>query len=95
LVAVGVAVLLLASCKKQPPAATDESDCMPAAESITNAKPHRNAAPPFTDCAAGVFAHCGGKEGERGGLCSRPLDIDKTAAARKQKPDSCCYRPAD
>ncbi len=62
---------------------------------MKNAKPHRSADPPYADCAYGVFAHCGGGKGERGGLCSRSLDKAATAAARKQTPDACCYVPAD
>ena len=71
------------------------STCQSAAESMKNAKPHRSADPPYADCAYGVFAHCGGGKGERGGLCSRSLDQAATAAARKQTPDACCYVPAD
>ncbi len=68
---------------------------MPAAESIKNAKPHRNAPAPYGNCAVGVFAHCGGGKGKRGSLCSRSLDKAATAEARKMTPDACCYVPAD
>jgi hypothetical protein len=69
-----------------------ESDCMSAAESMKNAKPHRNAEAPFADCAVGVFGHCDGKDGERGHLCSLPLDVARTQRARKRQSDACCYR---
>ena len=64
---------------------------MTAAESMDRAKPHKAADAPFQDCAAGVFSHCGGGNGERGHLCSRPLNVPKTKKVRKTKPDSCCY----
>ncbi len=68
-----------------------DDPCLTAAESVQHAKPHRSADPPFADCAAGVFSHCGGGPGERGRLCSSPLDAAATRLARKKKPDACCY----
>jgi hypothetical protein len=65
---------------------------MTAEQSQDRAKPHINADPPYSTCAAGVFSHGGGGNGERGHLCSRPLDPKATAKARKKNPDSCCYR---
>lgn len=70
----------------------DEGHCVSAKESQEIAKPHQNAAPPYSACAEGIFAHCGGGNGERGHLCSRPLDPKLTALTRKTKPNSCCYR---
>lgn len=72
-----------------------EAYCMTAAESIENAKPHENAPPPFANCAVGIFSHCGGGNGERGHLCSKPLDKKATALARKTKANTCCYRMED
>lgn len=73
------------------PADPEDGACMSAKLSMDRAKPHRNAGPPFADCAAGVFSHCDGGDGERGGLCSRPLDAPATRAARTKSPDACCY----
>jgi hypothetical protein len=72
-----------------------ESYCVTAAESIEIAKPHQNAPAPYANCAVGIFAHCGGGNGERGHLCSRPLDVKATAASRKTKPNTCCYEFVD
>ena len=77
-----------ASAQEEPA----EPYCMTAAESIENAKPHENAKPPFSNCAVGIFSHCGGGNGERGHLCSKPLDEKATALTRKTKPGMCCYR---
>lgn len=66
--------------------------CVTAAESQRMAKPHRNAEPPYATCAEGIFSHCGGGDGERGHLCSKPLDPKATESARKTQPDVCCYR---
>ncbi len=77
------------------PAAEPDEDgddaCMTAALSMDRAKPRKSAEPPFADCAAGVFSHCGGGDGERGRLCSRPLDLAATREARAKAADACCY----
>lgn len=64
---------------------------MSAELSMDRAKPHQPAAAPYADCALGVFSHCGGGDGERGHLCSIPLDTARTKKARKRTPDACCY----
>lgn len=76
---------------RSPHAGSVSASCMTAAESQKNAKPHRNAEPPYADCAAGVFAHCGPDEA----YCGLMLDVKATAEARKKAPDQCCYPGAD
>ena len=46
---------------------------------------------PYQDCAKSLKMHCGGKDGERGGLCGYALDTARTEAAREKTPDACCY----
>ncbi len=85
---------LSASVSAAPPAESS-AYCMSAADSMDRAKPHQPAKPPFANCAVGVFSHCGGGNGERGHLCSKPLDEQATLKARKTKANECCYRMGD
>lgn len=74
------------------PSRERDEGCMSAKLSVERAKPHKQAAAPFADCAAGVFSHCAEKgDNTRGHLCSRPLDTVRTARARKINADLCCY----
>ncbi|MBI3204208.1 MAG: hypothetical protein HYZ29_21910 [Myxococcales bacterium] len=73
-----------------PSAPKGEANCYPAAKS-RDIGSTATAAPPFADCANHLKVHCGGKDGERGGLTGLALDLKATAAARKRQPDACCY----
>jgi len=61
--------------------------CMSAEDSMDRAKPHKAAAAPFSECAAGVFGHCGAEQH----YCSLSLNEAVTRRARKIKPGVCCY----
>src|SRR5690242_4898770 len=69
----------------EPPTASER--CMSPAQSQDRAKPHKNADPPYAECAAGVFSHCEPDDA----YCSRPLDVKLTWAERKKVPNVCCY----
>src|SRR5689334_17400325 len=69
-----------------PEPAVPES-CMSAEDSMNRAKPDKAAPAPFSECAAGVFSHCGPEHH----YCSRPLNEAVTRRARKTKPGVCCY----
>ncbi len=79
------------SASAEAPDAPKEAYCVTAAESMEIAKPHQNADAPYSTCAAGISNHCGGGNGERGHLCSKPLNVKATALSRKTKPGTCCY----
>lgn len=76
------------------PSAVKEANCYPAAKSRDYGSVAA-AEPPFADCAKNLKVHCGGKDGERGGLTGLALDLKETAKARKRQPDACCYASCD
>jgi hypothetical protein len=73
-----------------PPAASAEPDdtmCFSPEESQKNAKPYRNAEPPYAECAAGVFSHCPPDDS----YCSIALNVARTKQMRATGKKLCCY----
>ena len=66
--------------------------CMPAPSSNESGSA-RMAAAPFDNCSDLLDMHCGGED--RYALCSYPLNVERTTAARAKQADMCCYGGAE
>lgn len=66
--------------------------CM-AANSSAESGSAAKAAAPYEACADVLDMHCGGED--RYALCSYPLNVERTKAARARQADMCCYGGAE